>query len=39
MSRRFVRLSVNVDDFDHAIQLVTAVIKKLDADKVASLTE
>ena len=27
------------DDFDHAIQLVTAVIKKLDADTVASLTE
>jgi endoglucanase len=27
------------DDFDHAVQLVTAVIKKLDADTVASLTE
>ena len=27
------------DDFDHAVRLVTAVIKKLDADTVASLTE
>jgi hypothetical protein len=39
MSRGFVRLSVNVDDFDHAVKLATAVIKKLDADTVASLTE
>jgi len=30
---------INRDDFDQAVKLVTAVIKKLDADTVASLTE
>jgi putative aminopeptidase FrvX len=27
------------DDFDQAVKLVTAVIKKLDVDTVASLTD
>jgi endoglucanase len=30
---------IHRDDFDHAARLVTAVIKKLDAHTVASLTE
>jgi endoglucanase len=30
---------IHRDDFDHTVRLVTAVIKKLDADTVASLTE